>query len=89
MIRDYLAAREGDEASANALARLLVDEPMFIYAWQNYHLWIQAGLDGIEDADLIERARLALESGASGPEMAGAAIYLGSVGGGVEAALLG
>ena len=70
-VRAYLAARTGDGATARALASLLIEEPVCVYEWQNYHLWVQAALDEVEDAGLLEKARRVLDAGVPGPEMAG------------------
>jgi hypothetical protein len=81
MICGYFSARSSGADAAEQIADLLVTDPVFVYEWQNYHLWVQVALSQLTSDRLLDRARQILGSGASEPEMAGAAVYLGTVGG--------
>lgn len=63
-----------------ALVDMLTIDPLCVYSWQNYHLWLLASQKGHVHAALIERARRVIQQGGNSPELAGAALYLGTVG---------
>jgi hypothetical protein len=75
----FLAGEPSDETFA-AVVEMLTTEPLCVYGWQNYHMWLLAAAKGVVNTPLLERARAVVQQCDNSPELAGAAIYLGTVG---------
>jgi hypothetical protein len=58
---------------------MLTTEPLCVYPWQNYHLWLLAAARAVVTEPLLNRARQIIAQRANSPDLAGAAIYLGTV----------
>jgi len=73
----YLVVAPLTEAHQAEVCRLLSEEPLCVYPWQNFHLWRLASARNLHNRTLTQRARAVLNTAASGPEAAGADLYLG------------
>ena len=81
---DYLSAARFDDQTAKAIARLLSDDPLCVYEWQNYRLWLLAAQHGLRFESLLTKARDTINGPTDGPDKSGAMIYIGSVGDSVD-----
>jgi len=76
----YLATAELTEADRTSVAELLLYEPLCVYSWQNYHLWLLAVQARAESSELLGLAWERLREDAQGPEAVGACLYVGAFG---------
>ena len=76
----YLSTAPLQDVHKKHLVRLLCDEPLCVYRWQNYLLWRLATQRKLVEEALQRRARQVLQDAKDSPELAGAALYLGACG---------
>jgi hypothetical protein len=62
------------------LERLLTQEPLCVYAWQDFHLWRLAAQRGLKTSALVQRSHQLIAGDNASPEVAAVALYLGSSG---------
>lgn len=62
------------------IERLLTNEPLCVYAWQNFHLWRLASQRHIQSAALTRRAHEIILGSPYSPDTGAAALYLGACG---------
>jgi hypothetical protein len=80
MLARYLSAAPLSLNQRAALELLIVSEPLCVYEWQNYHLWILAVQKGIRSDRLLAFAQRIVRERRMGPETDGATLYIGSCG---------
>jgi hypothetical protein len=76
----FLAASELSETQFESLERLLTEEPLCIYSWQNYQLWMLLAQRMRRSDRLLGKANSILKSEPPNPNRAGACLYLGACG---------
>jgi hypothetical protein len=80
LICEYFHSSDCTAEVLELLGVLLTAEPVCIYPWQNYHLWLLAAEKRLDGPATLARARQLVQDATEAAETAGAAIYLGSVG---------
>ena len=76
----YLEVAPLNASHEAEIQRLLIEEPLCVYPWQNFHLWRLTSLHGLACPELTLKAHRLLKTDPSNPEAAGAALYLGERG---------
>jgi Reverse transcriptase (RNA-dependent DNA polymerase) len=62
------------------IERLLTGEPLCVYTWQNFQLWRLVSQHKIKTDSLVRRAHALIANDHASPDVAAAALYLGSCG---------
>jgi hypothetical protein len=76
----YLSSAQINVPHKQQIEELLIAEPLCVYPWQNYHLWILAVQQGINSERLLTFAHRVLRNRPSGPEVDGAVLFIGRFG---------
>ncbi|HWN56980.1 MAG TPA: RNA-directed DNA polymerase, partial [Methylomirabilota bacterium] len=76
----YLEVAPLNAEHSAEIERLLILEPLCVYAWQNFQLWSLASQRKIKSDKLVHRAHAAISKDHASPGTAAVALYLGSCG---------
>ncbi len=76
----FLSVMPFGDRECRELEKMLTGDPIFVYPWQNYQLWLLATQMKVQSAAITRRAHQLLSGDGHDPEVMGATLYLAQCG---------